>query len=135
MSSLNTVSLTGRLGQDVELRKVGNDMSVTTLRMAVSCAKGETMWLDVECWGKTAEVASQHLCKGREVGIVGRLNVDNWEDKETGKKRTKVKVVANTIHFIGSKQDGSQGSGGEVKSLSADIKSGYSASADQDIPF
>lgn len=63
----------------------------------------ETTFVDVTLWGKQAETANQYLAKGREVFIEGRLHLDSWEDKASGQKRSKLKVVGESMQFIGRK--------------------------------
>ena len=72
----------------------------------------ETTFVDVELWGRTAEIAQEYLRKGRPVFIEGRLKLDQWEDKATGQKRSKMRVVGETLQLIGGR-DGGGGGGGE----------------------
>jgi len=100
---VNTVSLIGRLGQDPQLRYTPNGTAVATCSIAVPRRgnRDEVDWFDLTFWGKTAELAAQHLTKGRQVGITGRLQQDRWE--KDGEKRSKVVVVADSLTFIGNK--------------------------------
>jgi single-strand DNA-binding protein len=103
--SLNVVALVGNLTRDPETRVVGaNQTAVTKFGLAVNDRRGEnetTLFVDVECWGKTAETVGAYLTKGRQVAIQGKLKMDNWEDKNTGDKRSKLYVVAEQVSFIG----------------------------------
>lgn len=104
MSDLNVFTFTGRLGQDPELRKTGTGKSVTNLRVAISLRSGDgdnTLWLDVTAWESLAELCVKYLSKGRQVAITGYLSEDTWEDDE-GRKRSKVKVTAREVTFMGS---------------------------------
>lgn len=114
MSDINRVVITGRLGRDPEVRYIQSGTAVCQLNVAVGSSwfdkqtnqrKEKTAWVDVTCWGKTAELAGEYLSKGREVGIDGRLEMDEWTDKESGQKRSKLKVVCEQLRFIGGKQD------------------------------
>jgi len=67
--------------------------------------------VDVALWGRTAENASQYLKKGRQVYIEGRLQLDTWDDKQTGQKRSKLRVVGETMQFLGSREGGGGGGG------------------------
>lgn len=102
---MNNVSLVGNLTRDVELRYVGeNKTPITTLGLAVNnnrSKKEETLFVDVDVWGKQAELCSEYLAKGRSIGVTGRLKQDLWEDKDTGKKRSKIIVVADNVQFLG----------------------------------
>lgn len=103
----NSVSLIGNLGADPELKRAG-DQSVVSFRVATTrrwkTQSGErretTDWHSVEVWGKQAELCAKYLSKGHLVGIEGRLQTDQWEDKATGQKRERTKVVASEVHFL-----------------------------------
>ena len=64
--------------------------------------------MDVEVWGRQAETAGEYLSKGRPVFIEGRLKLDSWDDKETGQKRSKLKVVGERIQFLGTPRQGAE---------------------------
>lgn len=118
MASYNHVTLVGNLTRDPELRYTPGGVAVCDLSLAVNRKwksgsgeqKEEVGFFEIVAWGKTAEVAAQYLKKGRPVLIGGRLQQDRWET-EDGQKRSKIKVVAEQIQFLGSNQDGG-GSGG-----------------------
>lgn len=101
---MNSVNLIGNLTRDLELRYVvENKTPITTIGLAVNTRNGkkdETMFIDVDVWGKQAEVCCEYLTKGRKIGVTGRLKQDSWEDKETGKKRSKILVVADYVEFL-----------------------------------
>ncbi len=108
--SVNKVFLMGNLTRDVELKHTPSDQSVATIGIAVNRRyrtrdgedRDETTFVDCEAWGRTAEVMSQYLSKGRPVFIEGRLKLDQWEDRETGKNRSKLKVVIENFQFVDS---------------------------------
>ena len=103
---LNSVSLGGRLTATPELRQTKSGHSVCDVSIAVNRMKeGETDFVDVTLWGKTAELASKHLDKGRFINVLGRLQQDKWEDKE-GNKRYSMSVTADNLYF-GPKTSGS----------------------------
>lgn len=92
---------------DAELRQTQGGTSVTTFALAVDrpARSGEERkadFIDIVCWGKTAEFASRYLAKGRMIVVDGRISTRNWEDKE-GNKRKSTEVVADTLHFCGDK--------------------------------
>lgn len=104
---MNSVTLTGNLTRDVEVRYTAGGTAVTDITVAVNDRKkvGDqwqdvATFVDVTLWGKTAENAGQYLSKGKKVGIVGKLAQDQWEDKQTGAKRSKLKVIADTVEFL-----------------------------------
>lgn len=118
MANLNKVMLIGNLTADPEVRTTPRGTSLTELRLAVNRVtsgpnegerREETTFLDVTCWGRTAEVAAQYLSKGRSVFIEGRLQMDTWEDKQTGQKRSRIRIVAENLQMLGGRNDGQQG--------------------------
>ena len=121
MASFNKVILVGNLTRDVELRHTPGGTAVADVGMAVNrtwfdketdTKKEETTFVDVTLWGRTAEVAAEYLSKGRPVLIEGRLQLDQWDDRETGQKRSKLKVVGESMTMLGSGGGGQGGGGG-----------------------
>ena len=120
MASFNKVILLGNLTRDPEVRYTPKGTAVTELGMAVNrvytAEKGEkreeTTFVDVTLWGRTAEIAGEYLKKARPVFIEGRLQLDTWDDKQSGQKRSKLKVVGEGLQLIGSRPGGGGGGGG-----------------------
>ncbi len=116
MANLNKVMLIGNLTRDPELRHTPKGTSVTELGLAINRVwyddnkqkQEDTTFVDVTFWGRQAESIQQYLTKGRPIFIEGRLQLDSWDDKETGKKRSKLRVIGESFQFIDSKP----GSGG-----------------------
>lgn len=115
---INKVILVGNLGQDPEVRYTANGTAVANLRIATSETwrdkqSGEqrenTEWHTVVLFGKTAEIASQYLKKGRQVYIEGRLQTRKWQDK-SGNDRFSTEVVANDMQMLGGGGPGGGGS-------------------------
>lgn len=114
MASLNKVTLLGNLTRDPEIRYTPKGSAVVELGLALNRVwkddqgqkQEETTFVDVTVWGKTAENCNQYLAKGRGVIIEGRLQIDQWDDKATGQKRSKLKVVAETVQFLPSGNQG-----------------------------
>ncbi|MCS7047871.1 MAG: single-stranded DNA-binding protein [Verrucomicrobiae bacterium] len=108
-ASLNRVFLMGNVTRDPEVRYTPKGTAVCTLGVAVNEyyttqtgeQKEETVFVDVDLWGRQAETAGQYLAKGRPVFIEGRLRLDQWDDKETGQKRSRLKVVCTRMQLIG----------------------------------
>jgi single-strand DNA-binding protein len=122
---VNRVILVGNLGKDPEVRYTSGGQAVANLRIATSRSwtdkqsnqrKEETEWHDVEVWGKQAEQCGEYLAKGRQVYVEGRLKTDKWQDKQSGQERSKVKVVAETVRFLGGGAGGGRGAGGGARS-------------------
>lgn len=112
--SVNQVILLGRLTADVDLRATTSGKNVASFTLAVDKMAnqqkdGESSadFFDVTAWEKLAELMQQYTSKGSKVLVMGRLNQQTWEDKESGKKRSKVVIVANDVTFLDSKS-GSQ---------------------------
>ena len=112
--NLNNVVLAGHLTRDPELKQIGADKVVANTGIAINRrwkdASGtqheEATFIVVEFWGRTAELMGQYLKKGSPAYLEGRLRLDSWDDKESGQKRTKMKVVAETVQFLGSRPAG-----------------------------
>src|SRR5213078_1643008 len=153
MASFNKVILLGNLTRDPEVRYTPKGTAVTELGMAVNRVysteggekREEVTFVDVTLWGRTAEIAGEYLKKGRPVLIEGRLQLDTWDDKQSGQKRSKLKVVGETLQLIGSRPGGAAGGnaeGGEEDRASragkpvAPPKAAAAAEPDDDeIPF
>lgn len=118
-ANYNKVLLMGNLTRDIELRHVSSNMAVANIGLAVNRrfrtsdgeTKEETTFVDCEAWGRTAEVMSQYLHKGRPVFIEGRLKLDQWEDQQGG-KRSRLKIVVESFQFIDSRGEGGGSPGG-----------------------
>ena len=118
--SFNKVMLMGNLTRDIEIRHTGSNTAVGNFGIAVNRRyktqsgdqREEVTFVDCEAWGRTAEVMSQYLSKGRSVFIEGRLKLDQWEDRNGGGKRFKLSVVVENFQFVDSGQGGGQGGGG-----------------------
>lgn len=122
----NKVILMGNLTRDPETRTTGSGQSVTNFSLAVNRtwkgADGSNQeavsYIDCVAWGKAGEIIAQYLGKGRAVLVSGRLDQQSWDDKETGKKRSKVEVVVEDFNFVdggGSRDESSDNGGGARK--------------------
>ncbi|MDP0490142.1 MAG: single-stranded DNA-binding protein [Verrucomicrobiota bacterium JB023] len=118
MANLNKVLLMGNLTRDPELRYTPRQTAVADLGLAINRIRGggdggerteETTYIDVTLWGRQAEIANQYLKKGQGVFIEGRLQLDTWEDKTTGQRRSKLKVVGENMQFLGGPRGGGGG--------------------------
>lgn len=112
MASFNKVILVGNLTRDVEIRHIPSGQAVADIGIAVNekwtakdGTKKETVsFIDCTLWGRTAEVAGEYLSKGSSVLVEGKLVQDTWEDKESGQKRSKLKVNVDHMQFLSSKR-------------------------------
>lgn len=117
--SINQVILMGRLTRDPEMRSTTTGKSIANFSLAVDRVGQDDQadFFDITAWEKLGELANQYLSKGRRCLVQGRLRQDSWDDKETGKKRTRIEVVATDITFL----DGPTGeSGGAAAPRTAD---------------
>ena len=121
MASFNKVILVGNLTRDPEVRYTTGGTAVCDISLAVNAQwtdkrtnerKEEVTFIDVTLWGRTAEIAGEYLAKGRPVLVEGRLQQDRWDDKETGQKRSKLKVVADAMQLLGSRPESGGATGG-----------------------
>ena len=120
MANFNKVFLMGNLTRDPEMRVTPKGTAICQFGLAISRSwkdesgqtREETAFVDIEAWGKQGEVISKYCTKGRPLFVEGRLKFDQWEDKTSGQKRSKLKVVLENFQFIGGRGDGAPGAGG-----------------------
>jgi single-strand DNA-binding protein len=118
MANLNRVLLIGNLTRDPEVRYTPKGTAVADIGIAVNRVysgedgekKEEVTFVDVTLWGRQAEVAQEYLKKGRQVFVEGRLQLDTWDDKQTGQKRSRLRVVAENMQMLGSRGESEGGS-------------------------
>jgi single-strand DNA-binding protein len=156
-TNINRVVLTGNLTSDPELRSLPSGTSVCKLRVACNTrrknnATGEwedkPNYFDVTVWGAQGENAARYLSKGRPIAVDGRLEWREWQDKETGKTRSSIDIIADSVQFLGGRDDAGGGQGGGFTPRSdvpvdtgdfapAPVGGGSPAPApaDDDIPF
>lgn len=124
---INQVILMGRLTRDPETRTTPSGKTVTSFSLAVDRQGQDDQadFFDVTAWEKTGELVAQYLSKGRRCLVQGRLRQDSWDDKESGKKRSKVEVVAFDVTFLdgpnGDSTAGSNASSSSSASKSKDV--------------
>ena len=156
MASYNRVILAGNLTRDPELRYTPKGTAVAKIGMAMNRvwkneageSKEEVTFVDVEAWGRQAEVIAQYMKKGKPLLMEGRLKLDQWEDKTTHQKVSKLKVVLESFSFIDSKGGGGDGGGAPSeapRSRPASAPAGAAAAApaepdgpppeEDDVPF
>ena len=117
MAYLNKVFLIGNLTRDPELRVTPKGTAICQFGIAVNrqfkdesgATRDETTFVDIEAWGKQGELVSKYLTKGSPAMVEGRLKLDQWEDKQTGQKRSKMKVVLDNVQFLSSRPGGAGG--------------------------
>ncbi|MFA5265200.1 MAG: single-stranded DNA-binding protein [Opitutaceae bacterium] len=109
MAHLNKVFLIGNLTRDPELRVTPKGTPICQFGLAVNrqfkdesgATRDETTFVDIEAWGKQGELVSKYLAKGSPCFVEGRLRLDQWEDKTSGQKRSRLKIVLDNVQFLG----------------------------------
>ena len=159
MANLNKVMLIGNLTRDPELRVTPKGTAICTFSLAVNRKfkdesggeREEVTYVDIETWGKSGENISKYCTKGRPLFVEGRLRLDQWEDKTTKEKRSRMKVVCENFQFLGTGRaeggapGGGEGGGGEAPRYAAPAPRNSSApkpaapaqqeNLDEDVPF
>ena len=154
-TNINRVVLTGNLTADPELRSLPSGTSVCKLRVACNTRRkdqsGEWVdkpnYFDVTVWGAQGDNCARYLSKGRPVAIDGRLEWREWQDKE-GNKRQGVDIIADSVQFLGGRDDAAPSGGGNGFTAQSDVPvdtndfasapaggGGGSVTGDDDIPF
>lgn len=152
MANFNKVILLGNLTRDPELRVTPKGTSVCQFGMAVNRVyrtgdsgetQEETTFVDLEAWGRQAEVISKYVSKGNPLFVEGRLKFDSWESKE-GEKRSKLKVIVENMQLMGGRsgEGGGQNAGGDYSPAQRSSSSSSSSSTpapsddiEEDVPF
>ena len=120
MASFNKVMLMGNLTRDPEIKYTPKGTAIADIGLAVNRnyttesgeKREEVTFVDVTLWGRVAEIVGEYCKKGRPLFVEGRLQLDTWDDKATGQKRSKLKVVGENIQLLGSREGGAGGGGG-----------------------
>ena len=119
MANLNKVMIIGNVTRDPEIKYTPQGKAVTDVSIAVNRSykvgeekREEVTYVDVTLWGRTAETAAEYCKKGRAVYIEGRLQLDSWEDKTSGQKRNKLRVVGEDYQLLDRRPGGAGSAGG-----------------------
>ena len=120
MPNFNKVILMGNLTRDPEVKYTSSGTAIAKLGMAINRywrnqdgqQQEETTFVDVDAFGRQAETIGQYLKKGRPIMVEGRLKLDQWDDKQTGQKRSKMGIVLENFQFLDSRGEG--GGGGNI---------------------
>lgn len=128
MANFNKVILIGNLTREPELRVTPGGLSICKFGLAVNRnftdkdgnKREETTFVDIDSFGKQAEVISKYMAKGRAIMVEGRLKLDQWEDKSSGEKRSRLGVVLEQFQFIGGRDSGGEGGGSSSDNRSYD---------------
>lgn len=120
MANLNKVMIIGNLTRDPEIKYTPKGSAIADVALAINRnyttdsgeKREETTYVDVVLYGRLAEIAGEYLKKGRPVYIEGRLKLDTWDDKATGQKRSKMRVVGEGLQLLGGRDSGGSGGGG-----------------------
>lgn len=121
MASLNKVMLIGNITRDPEVKFTPKGTAVCDISLAVNRTyttdsgekREDVTFVDIVLWGRTAEIVKQYCHKGSPLFVEGRLQLDTWDDKQTGQKRSKMRVVGDGIQLLGSRGGGGGGGGSD----------------------
>lgn len=124
MPSLNKVMLIGNITRDPEVKHTPKGTAIAKVGLALNRVftptggekREEVTYVDVEFWGRQAEIIGEYGKRGRPIFVEGRLAVDTWDDKESGQKRTKMKVVGEMLQLLGSREGGGGGESADAGS-------------------
>ena len=132
--SINQVILLGRLTRDPEQRTTSTGKNIASFSIAVDRAGQDDQadFFNVTAWEKLGDLVMQYLAKGRRVLVQGRLRQDTWDDKETGKKQSRIEVTATDVTFLDGPSDGNSNGGG-ASAPRAPRSSGSSNSSSNDV--
>ncbi len=119
MANLNKVMLIGNLTRDPEIKYTPKGTAIAAFGLAVNRnyttetgeKREEVTFVDVEAYARLAEIIGEFCKKGRPLFVEGRLKLDTWDDKQSGQKRSKMKVVVENIQLLGSREGGAGGGG------------------------
>ncbi len=153
-SNINRVIITGNLTRDPETRALPSGSSVTTLRVACNGRRRNPQtqdwedvpnYFDVTVWGAQGENCQRFLSRGRPVAVDGRLQWREWTDKDSGQKRQAVDIVAESVQFLGGREEAGNGNGfsSSARAAESDVpidtrdfeRTSVGSGADEDIPF
>jgi len=150
-TNINRVVLTGNLTRDPELRSTPSGTSVCSLRVACNTRRKDASgnwvdkpnYFDVTVWGAQGENCAQYLAKGRPIAVDGRLEWREWDD-QNGNKRQSVDIIADSVQFLGGRDEGAGGGNGQRFTPQADVPADTAdfqpapaggGGSDDDIPF
>jgi single-strand DNA-binding protein len=149
MANFNKVILVGNLTRDPELRYTPKGLAIAKFGLAINRVwtneagekKEEVTFVDVDVFGRTAENVGQYMRKGSPILIEGRLRLDQWDDKQTGQKRSKLGVVAETVQFLGDPRAAEGGAAPRPRPTAASTETPAAPEAEvqppepDDVPF
>jgi single-strand DNA-binding protein len=143
MANFNKVYLMGNLTRDPEMRVTPKGTAICQFGVATNRTwkdesgqqREDVTFVDVEAWGKTGEVIHKFLVKGKQIFIEGRLKLDQWEDKTSGQKRSKLKIVCENFQFIGGRSEGGAPDGRQADAPADRRQQAPKETVDEDVPF
>ena len=117
MASFNKIIIAGNLTRDPEPRTTPNGSTIVNLGLASNRKyktkdgeqKEETLFVDIDAFGKTADVLAQYASKGSQLLVEGRLKLDQWQDPKSGDNRSKIKIILENFQFLGGRSDSESG--------------------------
>jgi single-strand DNA-binding protein len=142
MANLNKVMLIGNLTRDPELRVTPKGTAICQFGLAINrtfkdesgATRDETTFVDIEAWGKSGETIAKYVTKGRPLYVEGRLKLDTWDDKTSGQKRSKLKIVLENFQFLGGREGGEAGGAPRAAAAPASADEGIDQTVERHTP-
>jgi single-strand DNA-binding protein len=142
MANLNHVLLIGNCTRDVVMRYTANGTAIADFGIAVNRVwrndagekQEEVTFVDVQFWSRLAEIAQEYVHKGAPVFVEGRLKLETWDDRQTGQKRSKLRVVGENLQLLGGKRDASASTSAQLPPRSQSTRPDPDLD-ESDIPF
>lgn len=143
MANLNRVMLIGNLTRDPELRATPKGTAICSFSLAVNRRfksetgedREEVTYVDIEAWGKAGENIAKYCTKGRPLFVEGRLRLDQWEDKNTKEKRSRMKVVCENFQFLGGRDSAPESAARPAAAPARAAQQKFDEKLDEDVPF
>lgn len=132
---MNSISIAGKICKDAETRYAASGSAVVGFSVADNTSKDKAIFWDCTFFGERAAKVAQYIIKGASVTVTGRAEQDEWEDKQTGAKRTKIKVIVTDIALQGGKQEGQRQESAPARQAQPAPSRVADPFEDEDLPF
>lgn len=132
---MNVITIAGKVCKDAETRYSASGSAVVGFSVADNTSKDKVIFWDCTFFGERAAKVSQYITKGASVTVTGRAEQDEWDDKQTGAKRTKIKVIVTDIALQGGKQEGQREASEPQQQAKPAPKSNDFSDFESDLPF
>ena len=144
MANLNKVYLIGNMTRDAEIRYTPKGTPLVDISLAINRVTGggesgnerkeEVIFVDITLWGRLAEIVNEYGGKGKPLFVEGRLHLDTWEDKTTHQKRSRLRVVAESMQLLGSRRGGGDNGESAVRGAPSSRREPAGSQSPQEFP-